>query len=68
MNKEEIMKKTIKAIHIALAVSSLAVIITGISLFISGFEGSQVIIFCCMIAIFCANLAIYSSEKENNKD
>jgi len=62
------MKKTIRAVHIALILSSIAAIITGINIFISGFGGSQIAIFGCMVAIFCTNLASYSAEKKKNKD
>ena len=60
------MKKTIRAVHIALIVSAAAVVISGISMFIGGFEGTQITIFGCMVAIFCANIASYSSEKKKN--
>ena len=62
------MKKTIRAVHIALTVSTVAVVITGINMFIGGFETMQIALFSCMIAIFCANLASYSSEKKKGKD
>jgi cytochrome b subunit of formate dehydrogenase len=61
------MKKTIRAVHIALIVSAVAAVISGISMFIGGFEGTQITIFCCMIAIFFFFLASYSSEKKKKQ-
>ena len=62
------MKKTIRAVHIALIVSIAAMAITGVNMFIGGFDSMKLTIFCSMVAIFCANLASYSSEKKKNKD
>jgi len=61
-------KKKIKAVHIALACALIAMVVTGINMFVFGFGGTQIAIFCCMAAIFCTNLASYSSEKKKNKE
>jgi hypothetical protein len=66
------MKKSDKTAGIGVALSAGAMFITVINMIVSGFDGgfdgSQIALFCCMVAIFCSNLAIYSAEKKKTDD
>ncbi len=52
----------------AVVVSSLAVVISAISMFVGDFDASQITVFCCTLAVLFSNLAGYATknEKEGN--
>ena len=62
------MKDKLKIAGIGVAVSSVAVLISVISMFIGNFDGGSITIFCCMIAVFCSNIAIYAAAKKNEDE
>ena len=65
---EEIMKKTINATQVACVVSIIAIVVSIISMFVGGVGITQIIILCCMIAVFCSNLAIYNGQKKKDNE
>ena len=64
------MNKKLKQAGIAVAISSVAVLISVVNIVVGGFSGSSIPMFCGMIAVFCSCLTIYAAQKkkENNED
>ena len=62
------MKNSKKGTQIGCIISAIAVVISVISMIISTFQGTQIAIFCCMIAVFFSNLAMNSAQKKKDKD
>ena len=60
------MNRTLKVARIGIGISSAAVLISVIAMIISGFRWTEVTMFCGMIAVLCANIAIYSAEKKKD--
>ncbi len=57
--------KTMKILRIAVGISFAAVLLSVISMIISG-DWSQITLSCCMVAVLCSNIAIYAMEKNKN--
>ncbi len=65
------MKNNIKVSKLGCILSSIAVIISLVNIIICKIYetplGSSLVIFICMVTIFCANISIYQSKKKKIK-
>lgn len=66
------MKNKLRTTKIALVISSISLFISAINLLFCVLNkqniAGAVSTFCCMIAVLCSNIAIYSSAKKDNND
>jgi len=64
------MKKSAKIMGIACVISSVAVLISAVNMLICAMNdmpmGYSIAIFCCMIAVFSANLGNYLVQKNDD--